>query len=388
MNIVVSEGESPIPWSRYIDTGGPHIIYLGVTAGILLGLLVVGFLITNAVVKLGLASKKSIPKILLEKQEALTLIFSWAFVPFLAIKSRTIAPLLFGWIIKKNPMMLFVFSPIYGTRFFNYIAQPFAIASAILIMTVIYLIGRRITSLVKDETARKIVYLALAIIILSPLVYSTLLYGFGRDDPLLYSLDDVIHKSSVWKSDAFNKTGLLRASKVIGLWDEQRKTVDLNLDAKNWALRSLYPDVNDTVEYRASLWMRDNLPENANIVTDYPAGEVVAAGSLRKITTGAELRVTVPLYNIYADVITMYYTKDASEAARLMRKWGSTHIYISQRMKIRGWFSIESLARFPQFKNSGLAGADLEKFEKDACFRRVNMPPEFDGKIWLYERVC
>ena len=284
--------------------------------------------------------------------------------------------------------MLFVFSPIYGTRFFNYIAQPFAITAAAAILTVLYYLSRKMSSRITNDTARRTVFPVLSIIVLSPLVYSTVLYGLGLEDPILYTLDEAVHKSSLWKTDAFQKSGMLNVSKTLGLWDDGRNTLDLNLDATNWALRSLYPDVNASYEYHASLWMRDHLPENANIVTDYPAGEVVAAGSLRKITTGAELRVTVPLSRIYVDVITMYYTPDAAEAVKLMKKWGSTHIYISQRMKIRGWFSIENLPRFPKFTNSGLAAAELSKFDNDACFSRVVMPPEFDGKIWLYECVC
>ncbi|MFH1788981.1 MAG: hypothetical protein ABH834_06345 [Candidatus Altiarchaeota archaeon] len=384
MNLFVSEGESPIPWSRYIDTGGPHTIYLGAISGILLGLLVVvGFTLTNIAARLKITSKKKIPKILAERQEALTLIFAWCFIPFMAIRSRQIAPILFGSIIEKNPTMLFVFSPIYGTRFFDYIAQPFAIASAIVIMTFIYQLGKIISSTIKNKTIKTFIIPAIALIVLAPLTYSTFLYGFGVEDPILYSLDDSIHKMNVSETSSLGAT-----AKKLGMWDEGRRRVDLNLDAKNWALRSLFPDVNASYEYQASLWMRDNLPANANIVTDYPAGEVVAAGALRKITTGAELRVTVPLSRIYVDVITIYYTPDAMEAVELMKKWGSTHVYISGRMKIRGWFSIERLGRFPGFTNHGLDKAELSKFEISSCFRRVTMPSEFDGKVWLYECTC
>lgn len=383
MNLIVSEGESPIPWSRYIDTGGPYTIYLGVMSGITVGLAVLGFLITNAALKIKLIKKKAVPKILTQKQEALTLMFVWGLVPFIAIRSRQIAPMLFGSIIKKNPTMLFVFSPIYGTRFFDYIAQPFAILSATVIMALIYLVSGKIAAKIKDKKTKAYALPAVAAILLAPLAYSTLLFGFGEEDPVLYSLDDAIHESGI------GDTGFLNSmARKLGMWDEGGKSVDLNLDAKNWALRSLFPDVNASYEYQASLWMRDNLPEDANIITDYPAGEVVSAGSLRKITTGAELRVTVPISRIYTDVITIYYTPDANEAVELMKKWGSTHVYISGRMKIRGWFSIERLGRFPEFKNYGLKDAKLAKFEESPCFERVQMPAEYDDKIWLYECVC
>ncbi|MFH1835096.1 MAG: hypothetical protein ABH851_02780 [Methanobacteriota archaeon] len=382
MNLIVSEGESPIPWTRYIDTGGPHIIYLGLLSGILFGTLVLGFFLVNLGRKLGLGEKVKIPSILINRQEAIVLIFSWCFVPFAAIRSRQIAPLLFKPIIDKNPMMLFVFSPIYGTRFFDYIAQPFAIASAVVIMAVLCFVSGKIAVKLKGNIG-KFVFPVLSIIVLSPLVYSTILYGFGEDDPILYSLDEKIHELEINQEGAFYENAV-----KLGFWDKGRKRLDLNLDAKNWALRSLFPDINASYEYTASLWMRDNLPEDANIITDYPAGEVVSAGSLRLITTGAELRVTVPISRIYADVITIYFTPDASEAVMLMHKWKSTHIYISDRMKIRGWFSIERMGRFPKFDNHGLEGAELEKFEESACFLRVPMPSEFDGKIWLYELVC
>ena len=383
MNLFVSEGESPIPWSRYIDTGGPHIMYLGVISGILIGILVIGFLAANLATRLKILAKKKIPKILVERQEALILIFAWCFVPFMAIRSRQIAPMLFGSIIEKNPTLLFVFSPIYGTRFFDYVAQPFAIASATVIMAVIYLVGKLVASVIKSRKVNYYVVPAVSLIFLTPLFYSTFLYGFGIDDPILYPLDDSIKELEVDK-DGFIGTH----ANSLGLWDEGRNVLDFNLNAKNWALRSLFPDVNASYEYQASLWMRDNIPKDANIVTDYPAGEVVSAGSLRKITTGAELRVTVPLSRIYVDVITMYYTPDAMEAVSLMKKWSSTHIYISRRMKIRGWFSIERLSRFPNFNNHGLEHAELSKFDESSCFKRVSMPSEFDGMVWLYECTC
>ena len=383
MNLVVSEGESPIPWGRYIDTGGPHVVYLGLISGIIMGLATILFLILNLIMRLGVLSAKKLPEILIEKQQAIILMFAWALIPFVAIRSRQIAPLLFGEIIKKDPNLIFVFSPIYGTRFFDYIAQPFGLASAAVIITGIYTIGKLVSTLIKAKTAKPYITAIIGAILLAPLVYSSMHYGFGKDDPILYDLDKKIHNSSIADEGNLHDWAV-----YLGMYDKNRKTLDLNLNAKNWALRSLLPDVNASYEYTASLWMRDNIPKDANIVTDYPAGEVVSAGSLRLITTGAELRVTVPLSAIYRDVITMYYTPSDTEAVALMNKWNSTHIYISQRMKNRGWFSIERLSRFPNFTNRGVANAELGKFDTSSCFNRVDMPAEFDGKVWLYECTC
>ncbi len=321
LNLVVKEGGGETPFSYFPYVGGIHIFYLGVPSLIIFGLI-------------GLWKKK--PEYLL--------LFSWGLLNITAVQSRVIVPKVFGFLIAKYPIMYFVLAPIYGTRYFNYMAQPFAIMiSATLIGGLILLFGL-IRKTIKQENASKVISAGIILAVFLPLIYSTMCFGTGRDDVILNYLNKQV----------IDKTGF-----------------NPYLDSKSWALRSLLPDVNNSYEYKASLWMRDHLPEDAVIVSDYPAGEVISAGALRKISSGAELRSTVNIVGIYANIITLYYTSSDQEAVEVMHKLNATHVYISDRMIERGWFCIESMGRFPEFKNHGLKDAKLEKFDTSPCFKKV-----------------
>lgn len=312
MNLVVTEGEDgPPAFNTYLYTFGPHLFYLGMFSMLL-------FFIYG----------------IMKGNEFCLLIFSWGAVAITATRSRTIARQLFGSLIEENPKLLFVFAPIYGTRFFDYMAQPFAIMAGVVLVSALYALFNSIEKGTRNTKKARHLKIGLALFILVPLVISTMQFGFDTD--------------------------------------------------KNWALRSLRPDVDNGYEYQASLEMRELLAEDANIITDYPGGAVVTAGTLRKITTGSELRSTVDIVPRYLDVIGIYYTTDVDEAIMLMDRWDATHVYISDRMIERGWFSVERYAKYPKFKNHGLADADLEKFERSDCFKKV-----YDAnKVVLYELVC
>jgi len=342
MNLVVSEGGGATPYMYFPFVGGPHVFYLGVIA---LTVFFVASIVRNK------------PKY--------TLIFVWGAFTLASVQTRVWVPKVFAFILKDNPRLLYVLSPIYGTRFFDYYAQPMSIMVGVVLVGLVAGIIKGLRRVVKHKMAASLAGGVVVIVLFTPLVYSTVLYGFNREDPILYGLD-----------------------KKIKEYDKEHPNItigDPHLDVKNWALRSLRPDIDNGYEYKASLKMREILPPDAQIITDYPGGEVVSAGALRMITSGAELRVTVNLVPIYVDIITIYYTPNVDEAVSLMKRRDSTHIYISDRMIERGWFSVEGIGRFPESrKNHGLEHAELEKFETSPCFKKVMDT----GKVRLYELVC
>ena len=357
MNLVVREQEYAVPpFMDYVSMLSPFTFYFGVVSITIITLLVVIFFILNIAVRIGL-DKKSIPKILGEKQEAVTLVFAWAGFTFLATQSRHIVRILFEEAVKQNPNLLLILAPIYGERYFDYMAQPFAIANAMLLAALFYGITSLLTKRMKTKTREKTTR-ALAVICLLALMYPTLAFGFGVDDPLLKTLDQQI------KDAGFS---------------------DPHLDASNWALWRMKPDVNDSTEYIASLWMRENLDEDANIIADYPSGEVISAGALRKIVGGAELRVTVDVVGVYSDILVVYYTDDIDEAIKLMRKRNATHVYVSDRIIRRGWLPITSHSRWPKYNiGAGMRETNEDKFIKSPCFKRIYNK----DKIRIYELTC
>jgi len=335
MNLVVREQEYGVPpFYNYVQMLGPHVAYLGFISLILF-----------------------IPLAAYKKDKGLLLMLSWGLLTLFATQSRAIVPKLVP-AAATNQRLLWVLAPIYGERYFDYMAQPFAIITAFALVNIVWkapaiLRKARLATLVKPSR------IALTLLLLAPIAYSTLSYGFDESDLLMKTLDERVRK--------------------LGYGDP-------HLDVGHWAMWRMKPDVNKSYEYEAALWMRDNLPENANIVTDYPGGEVISAGSIRKITSGAELRVTVDVVGVYTDIANIYFTENATEAASLMKKRGATHVYVCTRMIKRGWLAITSHSRWPKYSIGSGMGVylDEEKFRTGPCFKTVYDTPD----VRVYELVC
>ena len=335
MNLVVREQEYAVPPFRdYISMLSPFTFYIGVLA--LASMIVFSFL---------------------KRDEGIILLFAWAGFTLLCTQSRHIVRVLLAEQVKANPNLLLVLAPIYGERYFDYMAQPFAVMNAVFLAFIFVKLAAFVTRNMKDKKAfstKLVMALAASVI----LVYPSMHFGFGVDDSLMKSIDEIIQE-----------------------WGYG----DPHLDITNWALWRMKPDVNNATEYKASLWLRENLAENANIMADYPSGEVISAGALRMITGGAELRVTVDVVGVYSDILSVYYTSDASEAVKLMKKWNATHVYVSERILKRGWLPITSHSRWPKYRiGSGMGGTDENKFLSSPCFKRIYNE---DG-IRVYELVC
>jgi hypothetical protein len=331
MNLVVREQEYAVPpFSDYIQMMSPFTFYVGAIA-----------LAYFAVATLW------------KRDEATVLVFTWSAFTLLATQSRHIVKLLLEEQVKAHPNLLLVLAPIYGERYFNYMGEPWAIMNAMFLAGVFYWAGARVLG--KKKTKAYTAFACMGVLLVA---YPTLTYNFGIDDTLMTYLNSAVKKAGF---------------------------PDPHLDGKSWALWRMVPDVNDSAEYKASLWMREHLPENANIVADYPSGEVISAGAVRKIVGGAELRVTVDVVGVYSDILTIYYSGDLNETVKLMKKRDATHVYITERIIRRGWLPITSHSRWPKYSiGSGMRDTNEKKFMESGCFRKVYNE---DG-IRMYELVC
>jgi uncharacterized membrane protein len=134
-----------------------------------------------------------------------------------------------------------------------------------------------------------------------------------------------------------------------------------------WALVSfISPE-----EYEAAVWMRENLSDDVNILSDYEANEMILGVTAKTVANGGTLRASLPVGEIYTDHLTIYFTPDLNEALRLIRKYNITHVFLSERMRGKGWFAIERNARFNYEYGSSMENADLEKFDNSDCFVKI-----------------
>ena len=332
MNLVVREQEYAVPpFGDYVQMMSPFTFYVGAIA----------------LAYFALAT-------LWKRDEATTLVFVWSVFTLLATQSRHIIKVVLEEQVRANPNLLLVLAPIYGERYFNYMGEPWAIMNAIFIVSVFYaassLLAKAFTGAKKEKAKFALAFAGVLLV-----GYPTLTYNFGVDEPFMPALDSTV--------------------KGLGVGDP-------HLNSKSWALWRMVPDVNDSTEYEASLWMREHLPEDANIVADYPSGEVISAGAMRKIVGGAELRVTVDVVGVYSDILNIYYTNDTDEAVRLMHKRSATHVYVSDRILARGWLPITAHSRWPRYSiGFGMRDINEKKFIESSCFKRIYN----QDKIRIYE---
>jgi hypothetical protein len=134
-------------------------------------------------------------------------------------------------------------------------------------------------------------------------------------------------------------------------------------------------------EYEAAVWMRENLPVNVNILSDYEANEMIFGITALTVANGGTLRASLPVGTIYTDHLTIYFTPDLNESLRLIKKYNITHIFVSERMIDKGWFCIERNARFNYEYGGDMKNADIKKFDESNCFTKI-----YDqNKVKIYE---
>ena len=120
---------------------------------------------------------------------------------------------------------------------------------------------------------------------------------------------------------------------------------------------------------------------DVNILSDYEANEMILGVTAMTVANGGTLKASLPVGTIYTDHLVIYYTEDIDEGMRLIRKYGVTHVFLSQRMVDKAWFAIERNSRFDYNYGDNMYNADIEKFETSECFSKI-----YDSEsVWIYE---
>ncbi len=249
------------------------------------------------------------------------LLLAWAIPCVLGLWDREIATTLFGNnLLKSNPDLLYVFSPSLYTRYFEYMAPAISILGTMLFFAIFGYTGK-IKKLEKYKIPTILLIIGLVLVIISaPLpVNSSIFYegsGYG--------------------------------------WLQ-------------WAMVSFI----NPEEYDAAVWMRENLPQNVNILSDYEANEMIFGVTALPVANGGTLRASLPVGTIYTDHLTIYFTPDLNEALGLIKKYNVTHIFVSERMIEKGWFCIERNSRFNYEYGGDMKNADVKKFDESNCFNKI-----------------
>lgn len=249
------------------------------------------------------------------------LLLGWALPTLLGLYDRDIATFLFkDTLFRADPDLIYVFSPSLNTRYFAFLAPPLCILGASFFFAVFGFVKSR-TRLRRSSIMK---YIELPFLLLVVAIM-----------PL-----------------PFNADGLYEGSGYGWI---------------KWAVTSFVsPD-----EYEAAVWMRANLPDNVNILSDYESNEMILGVTAKTVANGGTLKASLPVGTIYTDHLTIYFTSDLKEAMKLIRSYRITHVFVSERMRGQGWFAIESNARFGYEYGSNMLKADFAKFDNSDCFRKV-----------------
>ncbi len=264
------------------------------------------------------------------------LLIAWAIPCILGLWDRDIATALFSsTLLKSNPDLLYVFSPSLYTRYFEYMTPAISILGAILFFAIFEFLGG-IKKLKKYHVSTILLAIGLILVIISiPLPFNSSIFYEGSG------------------------YGWLK-----------------------WAMVSFI----STEEYEAAVWMRENLSEDVNILSDYEANEMILGVTALPVANGGTLRAALPVGTIYSDHLTIYFTPDLDEALGLIKKYDITHVFMSERMREKGWFCIERNARFNYEYGSNMENADVEKFDESDCFTTIY--DENKVKIWEVNPGC
>ncbi len=259
------------------------------------------------------------------------LLIAWAIPCILGLWDRDIATALFSdTLLKSNPDLLYVFSPSLYTRYFEYMTPAISILGAILFFGIFEFLGG-IKKLKKYNISTILLAIGLFLVIISiPLPFNSSIFYEGSG------------------------YGWLK-----------------------WAMVSFI----STEEYEAAVWMRENLSEDVNILSDYEANEMILGVTALPVANGGTLRASLPVGTIYTEHLTIYFTPDLGEALRLINKYKVTHIFLSDRMIDKGWFAVERNARFNYEYGGNMHNADLDKFETSYCFKKIYE----ENKVRIYE---
>lgn len=117
-------------------------------------------------------------------------------------------------------------------------------------------------------------------------------------------------------------------------------------------------------EMAALVWVRDNTPEEATVLSTIGEGNLIASIAERRNVADEDFILIRSSHDVFDDVDRMYTAMFKSQAVELMNKYGVDYVYFSPRAKER--FDIE----------------ELKYAEKD-CFELV-----YDETVQVYRSFC
>jgi Dolichyl-phosphate-mannose-protein mannosyltransferase len=229
--------------------------------------------------------------------------FVWAFFPLLEVQNETILKL----VNRMDLSWSTLFKPLEGFRFNSFLAQPVSLISAMMISVLI--------PAAKDKiTVKKIKFLCIAVLFLT----------LALDIHYSYEYYGKIQNAGITKK-----------------------------------------------EYAAAVWFRNNSHTADRIIADYYRVQMFAGVCGGKALLGA----LFPLRNVafpyikapgevQNDIYMIYFTKEAAEAARLMERYGCTHVFYSDGIAAGGGFG-------SKYRNGWGVDMDKKKFEDKQYFQEV-----------------
>jgi len=258
------------------------------------------------------------------------MLLGWVIPTFFGLWDRTIAKELFkNTLLKGNPDLIYLFSPSLYTRYYDFMAQPLAILAAIFAFYV-FLQLSKIKRLKKSIVPIGMIGLFL-IVVTMPLPFNEKLYKVGGYRWLSFAMTSYV----------------------------------------------------DPEEYDAAVWMRENIPDDVNILSDYEANEMILGVTAKTVANGGTLRATLPVGTIYTDHLTIYATEDLQESLELIEKYKITHIFLSERMIDKAWFAVERNVRFDYEYGSSIRDTGWDKFDSSNYFEKI-----YDqNKVKIYEVI-
>jgi hypothetical protein len=249
---------------------------------------------------------------LIRKNRYLLLLISWMLISWILIENYRLDEFLYKNIFTGSFSFLrSALTPNWGQRFFVYLSQPIAICVGFLLNEIYSLTNRKFKGVVRMN------YFFVLIVFFA--IFTFLIKDVYFTPPWFMHL---VHDT--WVSET---------------------------------------------ELKAFRDLEKIMPKNSFIDADFPFSEAYFGITGRGAVISPQLRAAIPLNAYLDDYIGVYYA-NFTEAKEIMRKYGITHVALSDRIKNGGHFATTS-SRWPYTLYSGINNADLEKFNDKSHFRMV-----------------
>lgn len=245
-------------------------------------------------------------------------------IPILIMVENFRLTSILNFLIRRYPGLQKVVSPIFGERFLALLAPPLALSASLFLFTFLAPIFK-----VFKSKKRNLLFLPICLLI-GYFIYAPISNViFCRNPPFL------------------------------------RYPHNLKVPAY------LCDQTVDQEEIRAAEWMKENLPEDSIILSDYFGGEVIMGVTAMKVAAGGGIRQSIPGGSIYMNFVDIYYTPNVSKALALINRYKITHLVLSERIERSGFFCLLDHPRW-NYSGAGFHGeADTQKFEESECFRKM-----------------